>query len=367
MGKNIVNPAGTGELDPAQSTRIPAPGAGLHERGGSPWLGREGGASSSFLLYQQLERQLAHWMPLPEAAVAPATAAAAFLDWGVHLAASPAKQWELAQYGLEQWAQAWQSALGTAAAVRPLPQDKRFDDPAWQAAPHRVLAQSFLLLQQWWQRATTGVPGVTRHHEADGELRRAPVAGRGRAVEFHHHQPGGAATHRCRRPVRTWCVVRCRWLEDTLREALDQPPVGAEAFEVGSDIGRHAGPGGAAQPADRADPVRAEHAHGACRADPDRAGLDHEVLRARPVAAQLADPPSGRSGLHGVRDLLEEPGADDRDLGMDDYEHLGVRAALDAMQRIVPRQPVHAVGYCLGGTLLADRRRRAGPRRRRRR
>ena len=196
MGKNIVNPAGTGELDPAQSTRIPAPGAGLHERGGSPWLGREGGASSSFLLYQQLERQLAHWMPLPEAAVAPATAAAAFLDWGVHLAASPAKQWELAQYGLEQWAQAWQSALGTAAAVRPLPQDKRFDDPAWQAAPHRVLAQAFLLLQQWWQRATTGVPGVEpAPRGAWSSFARAPVAGHGGAVEFHHHQPGGAAAH----------------------------------------------------------------------------------------------------------------------------------------------------------------------------
>ena len=32
---------------------------------------------------------------------------------------------------------------------------------------------------------------------------------------------------------------------------------------------------------------------------------------------------------------------------------LGPMAALDAISRIVPDRPVHGVGYCLGGTLLA--------------
>jgi len=47
------------------------------------------------------------------------------------------------------------------------------------------------------------------------------------------------------------------------------------------------------------------------------------------------------------------PDEDDRDLGMDDYRTLGVMAALDAVKTIVPKQKVHAVGYCLGGTLLS--------------
>ena len=47
------------------------------------------------------------------------------------------------------------------------------------------------------------------------------------------------------------------------------------------------------------------------------------------------------------------PGADDRDLGMDDYLDQGFHAALNAINTIVPQAKVHAAGYCLGGTLLA--------------
>jgi polyhydroxyalkanoate synthase len=46
------------------------------------------------------------------------------------------------------------------------------------------------------------------------------------------------------------------------------------------------------------------------------------------------------------------PTEDDRDLGLEDYRSLGVEAALDAVMAVVPDRRVHAVGYCLGGTLL---------------
>ena len=49
----------------------------------------------------------------------------------------------------------------------------------------------------------------------------------------------------------------------------------------------------------------------------------------------------------------KNPDAADRELGMDDYVRLGFLEALAEVQRRVPQQPVHAVGYCIGGTLLA--------------
>jgi polyhydroxyalkanoate synthase len=46
------------------------------------------------------------------------------------------------------------------------------------------------------------------------------------------------------------------------------------------------------------------------------------------------------------------PGAEDRDLGMEDYRRLGTMAAIDAIGAILPGRKIHAVGYCLGGILL---------------
>jgi polyhydroxyalkanoate synthase len=49
----------------------------------------------------------------------------------------------------------------------------------------------------------------------------------------------------------------------------------------------------------------------------------------------------------------KNPDEKDRDLGMHEYLHEGVMAAIDAVSAIVPKRKMHAVGYCLGGTLLS--------------
>jgi polyhydroxyalkanoate synthase len=47
------------------------------------------------------------------------------------------------------------------------------------------------------------------------------------------------------------------------------------------------------------------------------------------------------------------PTAEQADLSLEDYRTRGVMAALDAISTIVPERRIHAVGYCLGGTMLA--------------
>ena len=46
------------------------------------------------------------------------------------------------------------------------------------------------------------------------------------------------------------------------------------------------------------------------------------------------------------------PTADQADLSLEDYRERGVMSALDAVNAILPEAKVHAVGYCLGGTIL---------------
>jgi polyhydroxyalkanoate synthase subunit PhaC len=47
------------------------------------------------------------------------------------------------------------------------------------------------------------------------------------------------------------------------------------------------------------------------------------------------------------------PGPGDRDTAFDDYRKLGVEAAVATIGKIVPDRQIHALGYCLGGTLLS--------------
>ena len=97
--------------------------------------------------------------------LSPASLLSALSDWAIHLAASPGKQAELASKAWRKAARlarcAWIPGLATAApAIEPLPHDRRFAAPEWQRWPFNLIHQAFLMEQQWWHNATTGVEGV---------------------------------------------------------------------------------------------------------------------------------------------------------------------------------------------------------------
>jgi polyhydroxyalkanoate synthase subunit PhaC len=101
--------------------------------------------------------------------LSPAALAEAYADWAVHLAISPGKQIELAAKAARKWARLARFASGCATrggecepCIEPLPQDRRFAGSEWQKWPYNLLHQAFLLQQQWWHNATTGIDGVTK-------------------------------------------------------------------------------------------------------------------------------------------------------------------------------------------------------------
>ena len=334
----------------------PAPPAEVREREASPWLGRGIRPSDAFLRYQDLQRRMSSalggGLGTP---IALATPLSAWMDWALHLAGSAAKHWELGELAAGQFArlaQAFVTPPDRPWCIEPLPQDKRFDGELWRQPPYSWIAQAFLLRQEWWQRATTGVPGVTPHHEQmmsfsvrqwQDMLAPSNVAALNPTVLRRTARESGANLAR----------GLLHAIDDTVREALDHPPAGVEKFRVGENLA----------------------------VTPGRVVLRNrliELIQYAPTTPTVHPEPvllvpawimkyyildlSPNNSL--VRHLVEQghtvfaiswknPDSGDRHLGLEDYHRLGVMHALDAITRIVPDQKVHALGYCLGGTLLS--------------
>nr|WP_232313671.1 hypothetical protein [Sphingobium sp. TCM1] len=170
-----------------------------------------------------------------------ATLAQAFLDSALHLASSPGKQLQLSAKMTRKYVRLFDYALrsagdgDTAPAIEPLPQDRSFADLAWKQPPFNILSQTFLLNQQWWHAATTGVGGVTKHHQD--------------MVEFGARQlldtlapTNSLATNPVlqRKIMETGgtCLVDGfqHLLEDMQHMVRGLPPVGTEEFTVGENV-----------------------------------------------------------------------------------------------------------------------------------
>ena len=126
----------------------------------------------SVQLAEVMDRSLHYLLSRATLGLSPMGLAQAYFDWLVHLIASPGKQLQLWHKGVRKSTRlvahlarcATQGGDGQP-CITPLPQDRRFSSPEWQEWPFNVIHQTFLLQQQWWHNAATGVHGVSAHHE----------------------------------------------------------------------------------------------------------------------------------------------------------------------------------------------------------
>jgi polyhydroxyalkanoate synthase len=280
----------------------------------------------------------------------------AWADWYFHLAAAPGKQMELASKAQRKAARfalyALECAQGDSApCIEPLPQDRRFADPAWQEFPFNLMHQSFLLMQQWMWNATNHVRGVSRHHERMVTFTARQALDVASPTNFLWTNPEVLA-----RTMETGGQNLVQgmsdWWADMLSQASGKPRVDGVAFVPGQQVA--VTPGKVVMRNDLIELMQYTPTTDAVHPEP-------VLIIPSPILKYYILDLSPHNSL--VKYLVSKghtvfmlswrnPDARDREYGVDHYLRLGIRAAIDAAAAIT-KQKIHGVGYCLGGTFLA--------------
>jgi polyhydroxyalkanoate synthase subunit PhaC len=302
----------------------------------------------------EAERQLRAQLAAFSGGLAPDDYATAWWQWYLNLAAHPDRQHELARSALEKTLDSWQfvARAATGAPLAPGHEQLGFASPAWNVWPFNAYAHAYGNWASWWQQALTPAPGASA-----AALARANFAGKmlleaASPANFLQTNPElleRTAAESGRNLIRGFK----NWLEDAQRAAEGSRVPGTEEFEVGKQVAITPGK-----------VVFRNELIELLQYAPQTASVYAEPVLITPawIMKYYILDLSPKNSL--VRFLVEKghtvfmiswknPDASDRDLGMDDYVRRGFLAALGEVRRLVPQQPVHAVGYCIGGTLLA--------------
>ncbi|HZC54884.1 MAG TPA: alpha/beta fold hydrolase [Xanthobacteraceae bacterium] len=290
--------------------------------------------------------------------LSPAALTQAYLDWATHLAAAPGKRMQLlskaACKAIRFGNYAYRCALAggnTQLCIEPLPQDHRFAADAWRKWPFNLIYQGFLLQQQWWHNAATGVRGVSKQHEDMVEFASRQILDMAAPSNFPLTNPEILS-----RTMTTGGLNLVQGFQNFMADwerATGGKGVGTENFVVGRDVA--VTPGKVVYRNRLIELIQYAPSTAAVHPEPILIVpawiMKYYILDLSPQNSLVKYLTS--QGFTVFMISWMNPGPDDRDLGMEDYRTLGIMSALDAVGAIAPHQKVHAAGYCLGGTLLS--------------
>jgi polyhydroxyalkanoate synthase len=340
----IASPAKVKPQKPirAQRPAIVAPAPQPHQREPHP--------------HENLDRASRAAVALMTGGVSPHAFIAAWSDWALHIARAPGRQLELAERAQENMAKLMKQAISpdseVSPAFTPKPYDHRFHHPGWQKAPFNAWSQGFLAVQDWWDYATDHLRGL-RPEDAD----------RTRFMARQMLDLMSPSNFPAINPEIIEQTLACQgrnlaegganFVHDylnTLAQVHDSAP---EGYQIGKDLA--CTPGEVVFRNDLFELIQYTPQTDKVQAEPIL------IVPAWIMKYYILDLSPHNSM---VRYLVEQgytvfmiswcnPTSDQAELSLEDYRQKGVMAALDAVNAIVPDKQVHAVGYCLGGTMLA--------------
>ncbi len=291
--------------------------------------------------------------------ISPVALSLAYIDWASHLMAAPQRRMEVTRDALQATRQLFETTLHYLSSnqqpwslIRPQPQDRRFAKPEWEQQPFNLLAQAFLLREQWWHKATTGVRGVAPQNEAIVEFSVRQVLDMLAPSNFAATNPEvlqKAFASGGENFVFGWQ----NWCNDVMRLLSPGKPAADQEFVVGKTVATSRGK--VVYRNELIELIQYYPTTGKVHPEPILIVpawiMKYYILDLSPHNS-LVKFLTGQ-GFTVFLISWRNPGPEDRAIAFDDYRKLGVEAAVDVIGDIAPGRQIHALGYCLGGTLLS--------------
>ncbi|MGJ8589341.1 MAG: PHA/PHB synthase family protein [Yoonia sp.] len=306
--------------------------------------------------HENLDRASRAAVAYLSAGVSPNAFIQAWSDWALHLARSPGRQLELAERAQENMAKLMgQSILPREDAVpafTPKAYDHRFRHSGWAKPPFRNMQQGFLAMQDWWDYATDHLRGL-RPGDADRTRFMARQmldllspsnfpALNPEIIEETQKSNGTNLAEGARNFTHDFV--------NTIAQAHEPAP---EGFQIGKDLA--CTPGEVVFRNDLFELIQYTPQTDKVQAEPILIVpawiMKYYILDLSPHNSMVKYLVA--QGFTVFMISWCNPTAEQAELSLEDYRKRGVMAALDAVNAIVPERKVHAVGYCLGGTILA--------------
>ena len=265
----------------------------------------------------------------------------AWIDWGLHLAASPGRQLELASL-----------ALAEAAAPREERADKRFRDDAWRQWPFSLWAGEFLAAERWWDAATRDLPGADPHNLALAHFLGRQALDAAAPTNFLLTNPVALAQTRQEGGANLARGGANFW-RDFAEARRGQRPQAALAWRPGETVALTKG--AVVRRTKLAEVIQYQPATRKVRPEPvvivPAWIMKYYILDLEPQDSLIKA--LTEAGFTVFAISWRNPTGADRDIGFEEYDAEGVRPALEAALAITGASRAHLMGYCIGGLLAA--------------
>lgn len=309
-----------------------------------------------FFIY--LDHQFYAWLGKLSYGVSPAALRLAFHDWLLHLLLSPGKQLALATKAGENFTKFLQYAAecvvkqSPECCIQPDLKDRRFKSEDWKKFPFNLFYQGFLLTLDWWKETTRNIKGVPPHHLGIVSFTARQILDMIAPPNFIFTNP--LLIRATKEQHGTNLLVGYgNLIEDFYRLLSNQMPVGTERFKIGKNIA--ATKGAVIYRNKLVELIQYASSTKEVFAEPVF------IIPAWIMKYYILDLSSHNSLVKYLVDQghtvfilsWKNPTEEHRDVGLNDYLKLGIVESLRVINSIVPSQKIHAVGYCVGGTLLS--------------